>query len=438
MRHLTALLLFLAMTAPAGAQLHFSLYTSHMYDDNSFAFYEKREDVYHALFGALSAGTQSKYTYVQGYYYGALVLFRTYSDRTYNIHTLGAYTQIQVSHRDYDEEHDQPKARRSSAQANEDAEQEGSGPLAPPMPMPQPDEATSFSDSLVSYLFIIPQVGGRFDHDNWDFYDFQRGSVLLRWRVHLFGSLMARLHHTVQYKRYPNLEQFTHLENTGGIILNHPLVRKLQMFAAVDAGHKRYTESMNDTTWNSDGTPGKGKGGVKPPRAVISQFSTPSTMQYVFSAGLVYALFPRAPLSLSWLRRSNPSSDARYVREDAIFGLTEDEIFDDRYGYQSNELRLRLDGVLPGDIRTMNSIELIRKQYPRTATDLAGVPLSGAPQREDARFVLRLQALYPLFRSDDGTGLSVGLAYNFIRNQSNNAYHDFHNHQVAVVFSGDW
>ncbi len=430
MKRLAMLLLFLEMTVPAAAQLHFSLYTSHMYDDNSFAFYEKREDVYHALFGALSAGTQSKYTYVQGYYYGALVLFRTYSDRTYNIHTLGAYTQIQLSHRDFGQEQEN--------EHEQEPEQEGSGPYVPAMPRPQPAEATSFSDSLVSYLFIIPQVGGRFDHDNWDFYDFQRGSLLLRWRVRLFGALMARLHHTVQYKRYPNLEQFTHLENTGGIVLNHPLARKLQIFGAIDAGHKRYTETMNDTTWVTDGTPGKGKGGVKPPRAVISQFSTPSTMQYVFSVGLVYRLFQSAPLSLSWLRRSNPSSDARYVREDAIFGLTEDEIFDDRYGYQSNELRLQLDGVLPGNIRTMNSIEVIRKQYPRTATNLAGLPLEGYPQREDNRFVLRLQALYPLFRSADGTGLSVGLAYNFIRNQSNNAYHDFHNHQVAVVLSGDW
>ena len=33
----------------AHAQVGFSLYTSSMYDDNSFAFYEKREDVYHAL-----------------------------------------------------------------------------------------------------------------------------------------------------------------------------------------------------------------------------------------------------------------------------------------------------------------------------------------------------------------------------------------------------
>jgi hypothetical protein len=195
---------------------------------------------------------------------------------------------------------------------------------------------------------------------------------------------------------------------------------------------------VSDTLWVQDGKPGKGKGGVKPPVPVISRFSTPSTTQFVLSAGLVFKVLPQAPLTISWLRRSNPSSDARYVREDAFLGLSEDEIFDDRYGYQANEYRVSFDGTLPGGIRTMNSIAYLTKAYPRTATDLSGAPLSGDPQRRDRRFLLRLQALYPFFRNHAGKGISIGLAYNFIRNQSNNAYHDFNNHQVALVLSGDW
>ena len=46
--------------------------------------------------------------------------------------------------------------------------------------------------------------------------------------------------------------------------------------------------------------------------------------------------------------------------------------------------------------------------------------------------------MYPLFRAADGTGLSVGLSYAFVRNQSNNAYHDFNVHQAALLLSGDW
>jgi len=148
----------------AGAQVGFSLYTSSMYDDNSFSFTEKRVDVYHALFGALSAGTQQGSTYLQGYYYGAIVLFRTYSDRTYNVHTIGGYSQIQLNYLE-----DDPSEQ---AQAGTLRFTERTGPAAPGIATPENGEV--FSDSLVSYLFVIPQVGARFDHDNWDFYDFQR------------------------------------------------------------------------------------------------------------------------------------------------------------------------------------------------------------------------------------------------------------------------
>lgn len=411
----------------ASAQVNFSLYTSSMYDDNSFAFYEKREDMYHAIFGALSAGSSQEYSYHQGYYYGALVLFRTYSDRTYNVHTLGSYSQIQLNYRDDGEE---------QAVRNMNLFADRAGP-APPFDNAEAQQEI-FSDSLVSYLFIIPQLGMRLDHDNWDFYDFRRGSLLLRLRRHVSGNIMSRLYYTIQYKQYPNLEQFTHLEHYGGVLLSHALGGGWELFASADGGYKSYTETMSDTLWVSGGKPGKGKGGVKPPVAVISQFSTPSTSQFVFSGGLSYRLFPHAPLSLSYLRRSNPSTDARYVREDAIFGLSEDEIFDDRYGYQAHAFRLQMDGVLPGNIRTMNALAFLRKDYPRTATDLTGVPRPGSPQRMDTRYEVRLQALYPFFRNAAGKGLSIGLAYNYIRNQSNNAYHDYHINQVALVMSGDW
>ncbi len=498
----TAFLLFMILIAPSAGAQHFSIFTSSMYDDNSFAFYEKRADVYHSIFGALNADTQGDYTYLQGYYYGAVVLFRTYDERTYHIHTVGAYAQIQLNyraeeavvganHRDRDDDVSQPtsddetteRPDSSSVRPDEmpDQPDDDSQPMSPddldegpdsssvrpdetpdttdddsqPMSSDDPDEGPDsssvrpdempdqpdepvFSDSLVSYLFVIPQIGGRFDQELWDFYDFQRASLLLRLRMHLAGGVMLRPHYTIQYKVYPNLVQFSHLEQLGGLLLNRSLGGAFEVFAGVDAGHKTYTEDVNDTLWVEDRKSGKGKGGVKPPKAVISQFSTPSTTQFVLSAGLVWDILPATELALSYLRRSNLTNDARFVNEEAVFGTTEDEIFDDHYGYQSSEIRLQLEGVLPGKLRTLGSLQLFDKRYPRTATDLFGVAQPGSPQRTDFRLQFQLQVLYPLFRAADGTGLSVGLMYGFVRNQSNNAYHDYNIHQAALLLSGDW
>ena len=558
-RSLLIALLMMFLAASAGAQ-SVSIFTSSMYDDNSFSFREKRADMYHSIFGALSMDTQSDYTYVQGFYYGAVVLFRTFNERTYHVHTLGAYTQIQLNYRnnDDDEAPTPPEQTKPPAETDGDSASDNNGAAESPTDdeedsdndedseadedteegedsdddedseadedteegedsdndeNSETDEDTEegedsdtdensetdedsddeedsetdedsdvgedsvdeedsetdedsvivateggqaegtagmqaseieaaapqvFSDSLVSYLFIIPQAGGRFDQETWDFYDFQRASLLLRLRMHLFSGIMMRPHYTFQYKRYPNLEQFTHIENLGGLLFNRPIGGGFEVFAGVDAGFKSYLETVNDTTWVDDKKSGKGKGGVKPPKAVISQFSTPSATQYILSAGVAWDLLPNAELSLSYLRRSNPANDARFISEEALFGTSEDEIFDDHYGYQSHELRLQLEGALPGNIRTTNLIQFLDKRYPRTATDMLGVPLPGAPQRRDLRLQMQFQMLYPLLRGDDGKGLSVGFTYAFVRNQSNNEYHDYNIHQIALMISADF
>ncbi|MGB5072553.1 MAG: hypothetical protein WBQ23_00310, partial [Bacteroidota bacterium] len=86
----TYYLLLLLLLSPLAKAQNVSIFTSSMYDDNSFSFYEKRADVYHSIFAALTADTQGDNTYVQGYYYGAVVLFRTFHERTYHVHTVGA------------------------------------------------------------------------------------------------------------------------------------------------------------------------------------------------------------------------------------------------------------------------------------------------------------------------------------------------------------
>ena len=416
----TLMIVLALLPAAASAQLHFGLYTSSMYDDNSFSIYEKRADVYHSLFGALSADAKlGRYGYMQGYYYGAIVLFRTFEDRTYNIHTLGAYTQIQLNYRE-----DEPEEQGDTDTGDNDAE-EHSGPAPPSLRLAQ--EEPVFNDSLVSWLFVIPQVGARFDKERWNFYDFQRGSLLLKWNRPLFGSLASQLLYHIEYKYYPHLEQFTHIEQIGGLNLNHELSRRLEVFGSVNYGYKSYTETIVDTLDPEEGGDGS-----------VTQLTTPATSQVELSAGMVYQLFPQAPLAFSYLLRLNPMNTARYVDQGPIIGSTEDEIFDDRYGYEGHEFRLQLDGLLPGSIRTTNAVQYVLKDYPREATDLNGIPFEGKPMRADKRFVLQLQALYPLFRSSEGSGLSIGLAYNFIRNESNDSYHNYNVHQVALVLSGDW
>jgi hypothetical protein len=465
-RVLLLLLMLPLLPGAVRAQVHGGLFVSSMYDDNSFSIYDKRADVYHSFFGSFSAeSTLGPSVYIQGYYYGAVVLFRTYNTRSYTQHTLGAYTQIQLDHRSNDAEEaarsepiaatdeEEDEDADGAAQADtvrvandgedvadediedEDTAEEGSDAKTvaarDTIPLPSmsrsADVESVSSDSLVSWLFVIPQIGARLDQEEWDFYDFERGSLLLRYKRPLVGAAAAFAQYQVEFKRYPHLMQFTHLEQIGGLNMNYDLSRHLEVFGYADYGYKFYTESITDTL--EDEETGEGS---------VVQLATPATSQLVLSAGASYRLWTSTMLALSYLRRINPLNTARYVEQVAIIGSSEDEIFDDRYGYEGHEFHLEIEGPLPARFRILGSLQYQLKYYPREATDLDGQPLEGSPLREDQRAMLQLQLMYPLTRPGVQPSLSLGVVYNFIRNQSNNAYNDYDINQVALVLSGDW
>jgi len=251
---------------------------------------------------------------------------------------------------------------------------------------------------------------------------------------------MGRLQYEIEYKEYPNFNQFTHLEHVGTLSLNSKVAASTDMFVSMAYGFKDYTSSVYDTTYEATGKgKGKGKGSVKGPEEIVSRFDTPSTDQIVLSGGLLQHLDSRTSITVSWLRRFNPSNAARYIDLPEIFGASEDEIFDDRYGYESNELSLffvsRIFSQLPLDA----GVQYIVKEYPRAATDLAGAALPENPDRRDERLVARVKLMYPLIRSGSGgTMFSLGGEYRFVRNQSNDAYHDYNIHQVSLILSADF
>ncbi len=469
-----------AQPAPVRAQYQAAVQLISTYDNNSFAFYDRRADVYHQLFVALSRDFETDYSFIQAYYYGAGVLFRTYAPRTYHQHALGALWAIQLSHREDGEEEDVSTIEADTSdegggtetlegddeamddEAVDDADttsaDEDTGPDAnpeegiervdharetatvtppPASPPAAPEPPEAFSDSMVTYLHIAPSIAGRFDRDAYDMYDSRSATMSGTLRQHILGPLMARLHVRADYRQYPNMPQFTNLENLGMLTLNLRLHSTTELFTSVDFGYKSYTETVSDTIYNS-GNSGKGKGSVKPKIKSIASFSTPSTDQFVIAAGIVETVAPEHRVSLSWLHRINPRNVARFLdkRTESDIQAYEADVFDDRYGYEADELSLRLDSrvlTLPLAIQ----IDHQAKRYPRVATGTNGIENSDGRRRSDRRLEVTAQLTLPLLHATDGsTRLSLGASWTFIRNQSNDAYHDYHIHQAALVI--DW
>ena len=464
-------LLFLAMTAmtlfPAAlAQTNASLNLTSTYDDNSFSFYDRRADVYHQAFLGLSHDFSSDYTFAQPFYYGSLVLFRTYDQRSYHQHLLGTIVSIQLDHRD-DDDDDVPELP-DVAPADTGGDDDSTGvdepgnehadstetsslhassphphgraslrsPARPPVvrgPALRLEDKTPPSDSVVTYLQLKPGIGGRFDRKGYKFYDYQAGTALASLRMRLGGPLLARLQYEGEYKRYPSFKQFTHAEHNATLTASARPVMGPEWFASANYGLKLYTETVNFTDSLTTGVTGKGKGGVKSVRKKVSQYSTPSSGQIVLGGGVVQPV-GTSTVSLSVLRRLNTSNGARYVDPRAIAGGSEDSFFDDRYGYQGVEMLLEATVTMFRIVETTVAVGALRKVYPTSASDLSGADLPGAPQRIDGRYTFEVHVGIPLARQADGSAaVTLGAGYQFLRNHSNDAYHVYDINQGSVT-----
>jgi hypothetical protein len=468
----TFLFLFIVMMIAqmAGlAQFNTSLQIQSTYDDNSFAFYDQRADVYHQFFLSVSKDFSTDYSFVQPYYYGALVLFRTYDQRTYNQHTLGALWTIQLSHRDSgdgdDEEidaDDEADGGEDTASVDEetdggedstgvDEEDDGSGgpdanpeegierkherekmKVIPLVQLPQPE--TAFSDSMVTYLHIKPALSGRFDHDAYNFYDYRSASLsgMLRWNP--FGSLISRIQYGAEFKDHPYMIQFTHVEQLLGLTLSMRVMKHTECFVTGEFGYKVYTRDVADTTYETTVNQGKGKGSVKKKIKSIEINSTPSTDQLAAGLGIVQTLGASSTASLSYVKRVNPSNNARWLDKRGDIQAYEADVFDDRYGYQSHELAGHIETLMLFGLPLTVHAEYQWKYYPRVATDIDGYANSGNKKRADKRLEFSAQLSVPVMKKSDGSALmSVGCSYSFIRNQSNDAYHDYYTNQISAV-----
>ena len=466
------------MSEQSSAQLSMSLNATSMYDDNSFSFYDKRADAVHQLFLNLSYDINTDYTNLTLYSYNAGVLFRTYSNRTYSSHTVGGLYSIQLDHRDDENEQQEEEENQNDST---DSEKDVSGneadssdadalsdsaevnvkkqdqdaaegkkneveqkiisalkdlrKIQPPPAAGKaiPDQASM--DSLSTFIFIQPSGGWRFDKTGYDFYDFRRATADVLLRKHLIGALMARIQYEFEYKEYPFLDQFSHDEQNATLTLSARAASSSEFFTAADFGYKSYPRSFSDTTTISGS--GKGKGGVK--KKVISQVSTPTTSQLTAAFGIVQKIASEAALTFSYLRRINPSNKARYIDRREFAGALEDDVFDDRYGYQSHELNVQLDANKFSGMHVTVQLNYDWKTYSRIATDVAGDPVPSNAARSDNRFGFQSQLLYPLLRdASGGAAFSIGGQYNFYRNLSNDAYHDYHIHQIALVLEAAW
>ena len=102
---------------------------------------------------------------------------------------------------------------------------------------------------------------------------------------------------------------------------------------------------------------------------------------------------------------------------------SENEIFDDHYGFSGNELVLGVEAELPGSVHLDCSADHLWKKYTIPAKDLSDSVVI-ADNRVDRRLEVRI-GVSRTFQMGGGRSLKPRGEVHFLRNSSNAPYYDF-------------
>jgi len=402
MKHLTLALFFCATTGFAQIDVGASIFTQ--YDANVLGNYEKSPDLVGLVslhlgkdFGGDSWTVASSYT-------GSYTAFRTYADHDFQLHTLNLSSLFTFGKKD-----------------DEEDEEESRDGLA---------------DTTFHLLMVSLKGLGRFDKTTFNLYDHYLGSGTVELRYAVGAKSALRGIYAVIYKNFTNVPEVNNLENNVVLQGMFGIGGSTQLLVDAGAGYKAYLTTTYDTTkFKQPGKGrGKGKGGFMNPQAAqerifIAAVESPSVSQVVFGGGIAqfwrhgsYSFFA------AYHRRTNPVNKARYIsQQPSGFGADED-IYDDRYMYQSHEFSGGVHMKLAWDISADIGGEHVIKTYARPALSLDGSEI--APQRKDVRSTLEIVLSRDI--NVGSSSMTIGLGSSYVRNCSNDEYNNYNGYAISL------
>ena len=275
------------------------------------------------------------------------------------------------------------------------------------------------SDEKKTYYF----GGNWLWHDGLDVYDIYDSWKLTGYanaKIYLQSSLIGRFGYRLNNKNYAELEEFSYWEHYLYAQLNTFFQTRTSIMLNFSYGLKNYIPLQISSGWG---------------RKIAPEYiEMPSVDQLVSSIKVAQSLAEKSSISFKYLNRLNPGLVAGSVSVmDSEELFTEDELFDDRYGYSGHELSFKFTYFLPAYVKLqLGSYYYWKYYFNRQIYDLDGnLDISG-DLREDKRTLI-WAGLSRSFAVNWGVKtIKLSLDGGYLKNDSNDSYYQFDNYFGSV------
>ncbi len=160
-------------------------------------------------------------------------------------------------------------------------------------------------------------------------------------------------------------------------------------------------------------------------QVLIDYIEMPSVDQFVSNFKLVQSLGMKTSLSFDYLNHLNPGlagGSAEVVKDESLF--TEDELFDDRYGYSGHEFSALFTHYLHAYVKLQLGASRSWKTYlNRNVYDVQGNLSLIDQSRQDDRFIAWFEISRSLKLNWGIKTLNLSLQGGYLQNDSNDSYY---------------
>ncbi|MBC8184423.1 hypothetical protein H8E88_25285 [candidate division KSB1 bacterium] len=249
--------------------------------------------------------------------------------------------------------------------------------------------------------------------DIYDFFDYSKLQFYGNSKIYFRSNLIGKFGYILNNRNYSELPEFSYWEHYLYAQMNTFFQTGTSITMIFNYGLKNYIPLQISSNWRNP-----------------EFFEMPSVDQLVSSIKVAQSLGDKTSLSLKYLNRLNPglvTGSAAVMNTDDLF--TEDELFDDRYGYRGHEFSLNFTHYLPAYIKfELGSVYYLKDYHNRQLYDIDGnLDISG-DTRSDQRSLI-WGGLSRSFAVNWGIkNIKLSLQGGYLKNDSNAGYYRFDNY----------
>jgi len=294
---------------------------------------------------------------------------------------------------------------------------------------------TSDTAPLVSWGL---QGGGRFNRDVYAYYNYRNIDAYVH--VSLDGSETHTLVYGARYsyRSYLELPEFSYADVNGFIRASLYLKTRSTVIWYIRGGLKNYLQpEINRTSLIDDFTEGRGNGYGRNshgsgnsndstnPRNITVTASGDMVFQVYTSLRVAQSLGEKTGAALELAIQRNPSGDGRFLSGQDSGYETNDDLYDDPYSYEMDELSGEINRLLPFGARLHLGAAYAVKQYQRGAYNLEGSLLEESRRDNVSTAWAMIRKIFPV--GGNITSIGIYLRYFYIENESNDLYYNYSN-----------